>query len=122
MGSVYKHNTKLTPNAKVLRKNMTDEERKLWFLFLRNYPVRFLRQKVIDAYVVDFYCSRAGLVIELDGGQHYDDVNKAMDGVRDCKLKERGLMVLRFSNLEINREFQSVCEHIDRVVKERIEV
>ena len=122
MGSVYKHNTKLTPNAKVLRKNMTDEERKLWFLFLRNYPVRFLRQKVIDGYVVDFYCSRAGLVIELDGGQHYDDVNKAMDGVRDCKLKERGLMVLRFSNLEINREFQSVCEHIDRVVKERIEV
>ena len=122
MGSVYKHNTKLTPNAKVLRKNMTDEERKLWFLFLRNYPIRFLRQKVIDGYVVDFYCSRAGLVIELDGGQHYDDVNKAMDGVRDCKLKERGLMVLRFSNLEINREFQSVCEHIDRVVKERIEV
>ena len=122
MGSVYKHNTKLTPNAKVLRKNMTEEERKLWFLFLRNYPIRFLRQKVIDGYVVDFYCSRAGLVIELDGGQHYDDVNKAMDGVRDCKLKERGLMVLRFSNLEINREFQSVCEHIDRVVKERIEV
>ena len=68
-----KHNSKLTSNAKVLRKNMTKEERHLWYDFLRSYPVRFLRQKVIDNYVVDFYCHDARLIIELDGSQHYSE-------------------------------------------------
>ena len=68
-----KHNPKLSANARVLRKDMTPEERHLWYDFLRLYPVRFLRQKVIDAYIVDFYCSRARLVIELDGSQHYEE-------------------------------------------------
>lgn len=67
----YKHNTRLTPAAKALRKNMTKEERRLWYDFLRDYPVRFLRQKVIDNFIVVFYCREAGLVIELDGSQHY---------------------------------------------------
>ncbi len=66
-----KHNPKLTKNAKALRKNMTKEERHLWYDFLRSYPVRFLRQKVIDNYIVDFYCHDAQLIIELDGSQHY---------------------------------------------------
>ena len=68
----FKHNPKLTKNSKILRKNMTKEERHLWYDFLRDYPVRFLRQKVIDNYIVDFYCSKARLIIELDGSQHYE--------------------------------------------------
>lgn len=100
---------------------MTEEERKLWFLFLRGYPVRFLRQKVIDNYIVDFYCSQANLVIEVDGGQHYDNEQACKkDKIRDANLQGRGLKVLRFSNMEIQREFQAVCEYIDRIVQERI--
>ena len=66
----YKHNPKLTPNARELRKNMTKEEKQLWYNYLRKCKVRFLRQKVIDNYIVDFYCSKLNLVIELDGSQH----------------------------------------------------
>ena len=69
----YKHNPKLTGNAKVLRKNMTKEERHLWYDFLKDYPVRVLRQKVIDRYIVDFYFSAARIAIELDGSQHYEE-------------------------------------------------
>ena len=67
----YQHNPKLTENAKELRKNMTKEEKHLWYDFLKTYPVRFLRQKVIDDYISDFYCHKARIVIELDGSQHY---------------------------------------------------
>ena len=68
-----KHNTDLTSNARTLRKNTTKEERHLWYDFLKRYPVRFLRQKVIDNYIVDFYCHNARLIIELDGSQHYEE-------------------------------------------------
>ncbi len=78
----YKHNPNLTDNAKKLRKNMTKEERHLWYDFLRQYPVRFLRQKVIDNYIVDFYCAKAKLVIELDGGQHYEESIQRYDKIR----------------------------------------
>ena len=74
-----KHNNSLTKFAKNLRKSMTDEERRLWFCFLRDYPVRFLRQKVIDSYIADFYCSKAKLIIEIDGSQHFDDENIESD-------------------------------------------
>ena len=67
-----KHNPELTTNARALRKNMTKEEKHLWYDFLKTYPVRFLRQKVIDNYIVDFYCHSARLIIELDGSQHYE--------------------------------------------------
>ena len=77
-----KHNKKLTPVAKKLRKNMKKEERRLWYDFLRGYPVRFLRQKVIGDYVVDFYCASAKLVVELDGSQHYEADGAAKDKVR----------------------------------------
>ena len=69
----YKHNKKIVANAKELRKNMTKEERHLWYDYLRNYPVRVLRQKIIGDYIVDFCCTSAKLVIELDGSQHYDE-------------------------------------------------
>ena len=112
----YKHNTRLTPAAKALRKNMTKEERRLWYDFLRDYPVRFLRQKVIDNFIVDFYCREAGLVIELDGSQHYEENGMSRDKIRTEQLERRNLRVIRVPNNEINANFEAVCEYIDRQV------
>lgn len=85
-----KHNSDLTTNAKSLRKNMTKEERHLWYDFLKNYPVRFLRQKVIDDYIVDFYCHSARLIVELDGSQHYEEKGLQNDRIRTKKIEIRG--------------------------------
>ncbi len=115
-----KHNPVLTANAKALRKNMTQEERKLWHMFLKTYPIRFLRQKVIDNYIVDFYCHRARLVIELDGSQHYEPTAILQDNLRTHVMEQRNLMVLRIPNNEIRRNFYGVYEYIDHSVKERI--
>ena len=115
-----KHNSSLTANAKTLRRNMTKEERHLWYDYLRNYQVRFLRQKVIDSYVVDFYCHDARLILELDGSQHYDPEEQKKDYERTKVLESRGLMVIRIPNNEINQNFKGVCEYIDYVVNQRI--
>ena len=115
-----KHNKNLTSNAKALRKNMTKEEKHLWYDFLKGYPVRFLRQKVIDNYIVDFYCRRAGLVIELDGSQHYEEQGVLKDTVRTKCLEARNLHVLRIPNNEVNKNFESVCFLIDNEVKESL--
>ena len=112
-----KHNTRLTQNAKNLRKNMTKEERHLWYDFLREYPVRFLRQKVIDDYIVDFYCHEARLIIELDGSQHYDERMVLKDQIRTERIERRGFTVVRIPNNEINRNFRGVCEYIDMLVQ-----
>lgn len=116
----YKHNPKLTPCARLLRRRMTDEERRLWYTFLKQYPIRFLRQKVIDNYVVDFYCRAAGLVIELDGSQHYEDKGIVRDRCRDEVLQERGLMVLHIPNRHVNEQFAEVCGYIDLTVQQRM--
>lgn len=116
----YKHNPELTENAKNLRKNMTKEEKHIWYDFLRNYNLRFLRQKVIDNYIADFYCSKAKLVIELDGSQHYEEKGLIYDRIRTEKLNDRDLLVIRIPNSEINNNFSNVCEYIDSVVKSRI--
>ena len=120
MEASRKHNTALTENAKALRKGMTKEERHLWYDFLRTYPVRFLRQKVIDRYIADFYCHAARLVIELDGSQHYEEQGLLRDKIRTERIESRGLTVLRIPNNEINRNFRGVCEYIDHWVKEAI--
>lgn len=112
-----KHNTVLTKNAKALRKTMTAEERRLWYTFLRTYPVRFLRQKVIDNYIADFYCHDARLVIELDGSQHYQEKGLLKDTLRTEKIESRGLTVIRIPNNVLNRNFREVCEYIDTYVK-----
>ena len=96
---------------------MTKEERHLWYDFLRSYPIRFLRQKVIDQYIADFYCHSARLVIELDGSQHYEEKGIAYDQIRTQRIEERGLTVLRIPNNEVNYNFRGVCEHIDITVK-----
>ncbi len=115
-----KHNVALTQNAKTLRKNMTKEERHLWYDFLRSYPVRFLRQKVIDNYIADFYCNKARLVIELDGTQHYEETGLMKDRIRTQEIENRNITVVHIPNNEVNRNFRGVCEYIDSLVKESL--
>ena len=107
-------------NARRLRKDMTPHERKLWYLFLRKYPVKIYKQRIVGKFIVDFYCAPAGLVIELDGSQHYDLQGMAYDAERSEFLKALGLEVLRFSNRDVDRQFNGVCEQIDIVIRERI--
>ena len=100
-----KHNIELTANARTLRKNLTKEERHLWYDFLKSYPVSFLRQKVIDNYIVDFYCHSARLIIELDGSQHYEENGLLKDKIRTERIKQRNLTVIRIPNNEVNKNF-----------------
>ena len=118
---IPKHNKALVPNAKALRKNMTKEEKHLWYDFLRTYPIRFLRQKILGKYIADFYCAEAKLVIELDGSGHYTPETKAYDAERTEFLSEYGLLVIRVLNREVTNNFYGVCEYIDKIVKERID-
>ena len=111
------YNKENIPLAKTLRKNMTPWERKLWYVFLRDYPVRFQRQKAIGNYIVDFYCAKARLVIELDGGGHYAAEQTRKDELRTKDLEAMNLTVVRICNLDIDRNFSGVCEYIDLTVK-----
>ena len=105
------------PLAKELRKNMTPWERKLWYDFLRNYPIRFQRQKAIGNYIADFYCARAKLIVELDGGGHYTEEQIEKDKIRTENLENMNLSVLRICNSDIDRNFSGVCQYIDLRVK-----
>lgn len=111
------YNKDLIKLAKANRKNMTPWEIKLWNYCLRDYPIRFQRQKVIDNYIVDFYCAKAHLVIELDGGGHYTEEQQEYDNKRTKILEKYGLKVIRICNIEIDNNFYNVCEYIDREVK-----
>ena len=108
--------------ARKLRKTMTKEERHLWYDFLRSYPIKFYRQRRIDRYIVDFYCAQAQLVIELDGGQHYDEDGMKSDQERTAVLESYGLHVIRFTNLEVQRKFSAVCEVIDQYVRKNFQI
>ncbi len=105
--------------AKQLRREMTPWERKLWYCFLRSYPVRFQRQKLKGNYIVDFYCAQAKLAIELDGGGHYNPDAEKQDAERTKKLEGMGLSVIRFCNLDIDQNFDGVCTVIDEAVKKK---
>ena len=113
----FTYNRLLIMRAKELRKNMTPQERHLWYDFLSKYPVRFQRQKSIDNFIADFYCFKAKLIIELDGSQHYTDEGLARDNERTAILTSYGLEVIRFSNSDLDKNFYGVCEHIDNIVK-----
>lgn len=116
----YKHNKKHVTLAKNLRKNMTKEERHLWYDFLRTYPIKFLRQKIIGNYIVDFYCAEAKLVVELDGSQHFEEQGIQYDNERTAFLEQYGLKVLRIPNNIVNQKFEIVCEYIDHIVKQSL--
>ncbi|MBR0354747.1 MAG: endonuclease domain-containing protein [Oscillospiraceae bacterium] len=108
------NNPRLRTFAQKLRREMTKEERHLWYDFLCQLPVSFRRQRVIGPYIVDFYCASARLVIELDGSQHFETAGLASDRARDAYLNELGLRVLRYSNRNVNRNFDGVCADILR--------
>ena len=115
-----KHNRQLVPLAKRLRREMTKEERHLWYDFLRSYPVRFSRQKVLGKYIADFYSAEAKMVIELDGSQHYEPDNIQKDNERTEFLKGYGLKIIRIPNNEVAQNFRGVCEYIDAAVKQSL--
>ena len=115
------YNGKKIPKAKELRKNATPEENHLWYDFLCNYEVRFQRQKTIGNFIADFYCFKAKLVIELDGSQHYTPEGRDKDAFRTSILEEFDLLVIRFTNGQINNNFEGVCYLIDKIVKQRIQ-
>ena len=115
-----KHNKQLVPLAKQLRKEKTKEERHLWYDYLRLYPVRFLRQRVLGKHIVDFYCTEAKLIVEPDGFRHYEDINIENDAQRTAFLKGYGLKVIRIPNNEVSQNFRGVCEHIDAAVKQSL--
>ena len=117
-----KMNPNLTPYAIELRKNMTKQERHLWYNFLRKYPIRIMRQRVIGKYIADFYCAKAKLVIEIDGSQHYTDEGFQRDIEREKFMQSFGIKTIRYSNNEVDNSFESVCLDIDRIIKERSEV
>ena len=116
-----KHNKSIVSTAKLLRKNMTKEEKHLWYDFLRTYPIRFLRQKILGKYIADFYCAEAKLIIELDGSGHYTEEGMQYDEERSAFLKGYDLKIIRIPNTEIRGNFQGVCEYIDKIVKEIVE-
>jgi very-short-patch-repair endonuclease len=113
------YNNKNVEYSRKLRKEMTPWERKLWYCYLNKYPVRFYRQKPIHKFIVDFYCPKASLVIELDGGGHYNSDAESKDTDRTIELERIGLKVIRFCNLDIDKNFRGVCESIDKEVRYR---
>ncbi len=111
------YNKELVGTAKCLRKNMTQEEKHLWYDFLKNYPVKFYRQKPIGDYIVDFYCSKAKTVIELDGSQHYEEKEIVKDKIRTEFISKYKIKVIRIANDSIRNNFDGVCVYIDDIIK-----
>ena len=118
--TIPKDNTQLK-NARRLRREMTPHERKLLYLFLRKYPVKIYKQRIIGRFILDFYCAAANVVIEVDGSQHYEVQGLTYDVERSQFLTALGLVVLRFSNREIDRDFRGVCTQIDLIIQKRLQ-
>ena len=116
------YNKTLIPFAKSLRRNATPQENHLWYDFLRNYTPRFQRQKTIGQFIVDFYCHEARLAIELDGSQHFTPEGHTYDEARTAAIETVGVTVLRFTNREIDSQFEAVCTAIDAAVRERLQL
>lgn len=115
------YNKNNIPLTHILRCGMTKWEKHLWYDFLQKYPIRFQRQKPIDEYIVDFYCAKANLAIELDGEYHNTEEQYLEDIQRTAKLKTAGIEVIRFRNTDLDDNFQQVCKQIDFVVQKRLE-
>ena len=121
---MQKYEKKLKKSARTLRKNMTDAEQALWQKIRRKqiHGVQFYRQKPLLSFIVDFYCPKAKLVIELDGGQHFEAEHRAKDQTRDVKLAALGLQVLRFNNIQVLKEMDAVMDVIWRRVGAALEI
>lgn len=115
------YNGKLLPYARRLRREMTPHERKLWYMFLRHYPVKIYKQRIIGSFIVDFYCASACLAIELDGSQHYTPEALAYDFERSVYLTKQGVEVLRYTNSDVDTDFDTVCHHIDQQIQSRLQ-
>ena len=115
-----KRNKKLLESSRILRKDMTRHEKHLWYDFLRNYPMHIYKQRIIENYIVDFYCPAAKLIIELDGSQHYTKSGMEYDEVRTEILEIYNLKVLRISNIDVDTNFYGICQMIDEEIKNRI--
>lgn len=118
--STIPKNNKLLETARKLRREMTRHEKHLWYDFLRGYPIKIYKQRIIGNYIADFYCASAKLVIELDGCQHFTKEGIESDQTRDEFMDELGLTVLRFTNRDIDKNFLTVCNQIDSIIKEKI--
>ena len=105
--------------AKRLRKNMMKQERHLWYDFLRNRPEKWYKQKVIGNYIVDFCCDSFRIIIELDGSQHYEEKAIEYDNKRSKYLEHMGYKVIRFTNTDVDNCFNSICETIMSIIKEK---
>ena len=114
------YNREMRERARELRRNMTPQEKRLWYNFLSSYDVKIYRQRSIGGFIVDFYCSKVKLAIEIDGSQHYTEEGTEYDSERSIVLKKYGVETIRFSNLDIDRNFEGVCQEIDSVIKERM--
>lgn len=114
------YNPKLNSRARELRKNMTEAEKKLWFNYLRKFKCRVLRQRPIDNYIVDFYCPKLRLVIEIDGDTHFTEEGKQYDEERTATLEGYGLKIIRFLNTQVMQNLEMVCEEIEKVMESLI--
>ena len=110
-------NSEMLPRCKELRKSMTKQERRLWYEFLRDYPIKIYKQRSIDRFIVDFYCSRAHIAIEVDGGQHYSPDGMQYDSERSAVLARYGVTVIRITNEDVDNRFTTVCEQLDKTIK-----
>lgn len=113
------YNKALKPYAQKLRREMTPEEKRLWYQFLNQLPCRAKRQQIIRTFIVDFYIPSAGIVIEIDGSQHCEPDAQIRDQERDAALDRLGILVLRYSNSDINQRFRDVCEDILLYIQDR---
>ena len=112
------YNRTFSDRAKSLRKNMTTQEKKLWYQFLKNHSLHWYKQRRIGNYIVDFYCADAKLVIEIDGGQHYSEQEIEYDKIRTEYLTGYGLKVLRFTNIDVDKNFAGVCYAITQAIEQ----
>ena len=117
-----KRNFKLLEQARNLRRNMTPQETKLWYQFLRTYPVKVYKQRIIESFIADFYCASAHLVIEIDGSQHFTSQGIAYDRERSQVMQQYGIETIRFSNADIDRRFQAVCDQIHHEIQLRMQI
>ena len=109
----------LIPRAQELRKEATQQERQLWHCFLKDYPVKFRRQTTVNSFILDFYCASLKLGIEIDGSQHYTDQGLAYDEERSAVIESYGIEIIRFSNFDVDHNFEGVCAAIDKAVKRK---